>query len=252
MKISDEEPLDGQWQLSTLPPVPGQHYEPGGGDVELRERPDGTFVATSHQTADEIRLMKDRPLGYEGRYQFYELVLSVTGWLLIKGIPRLLFVAEVPLGMGVASFYIIVMGSVSLVYGILSLSEIWEPVTTSCVAGPTAGFDRQPSQTGVERKPYFFSGVKPLIFQKFDETPLIGVPYNHEASMNKRTIIWLGLLLIAILIPACGPHTPPEPTTDHYDHRIPETTETLLRLSNRLTLIAIIGLGAALICDIGS
>ena len=70
--------------------------------------------------------------------------------------------------------------------------------------------------------------------------------------MNKRTIIWLGLLLIAILIPACGPHTPPEPTTDHYDHRIPETTETLLRLSNRLTLIAIIGLGAALICDIGS
>jgi hypothetical protein len=69
--------------------------------------------------------------------------------------------------------------------------------------------------------------------------------------MNRRAISWLGLLLIAMLVTACGVDAPPTGlATDHYDHKISETTEAMLRLANWLTLATITGLSAALLCDI--
>jgi hypothetical protein len=116
MNASDAQHLDCQGQLPTWPSVPDHHYQPVGGDVELLERPAGIFMATIRQAAAEIRLVKDRSWSYQEQYPFYELDRYVTGWLPLQGIAKTLFVTEVPLGLGVASFYIMVMSSVALVY----------------------------------------------------------------------------------------------------------------------------------------
>jgi hypothetical protein len=100
MTTSDAQHVDCHGRLATLPPVPGQHYKPVGEDVELLERPEGTVTATIQQTTDKIRLVKDRSGGYQEQYLFYELDRYVTGWLPLQGIPKLLFVTEVPLGLG--------------------------------------------------------------------------------------------------------------------------------------------------------